>query len=77
MSTVGQDYNAGPYPSPDPEVGEVFIMGKDKPTAQALLAAARDLGMDTNVVRTVNLGFIVPDAVWDHAQATRNPDQEV
>lgn len=71
------DYNAGAYPSPDPEVGETMVMGKDKATARALLAAARDLGLGTHVVRTVNLGFIVPDAVWDRAQSDLHPDPGV
>lgn len=68
------EYRAGAYPSPLPEEGEAFVMGKDQATARALLTAARQLGLDTNVVRTVNLGFIVPISVWDQVQANNTAD---
>lgn len=47
------------------ELGETFVSGKDQPTAQGLLAACRALELPTLVVRTVNGGFVVPDAVYD------------
>lgn len=53
---------------PGPDVGETLVQGKSADTARSLLAAARDLGMDTGVVRTVTGGFVVPNAVWDQAE---------
>lgn len=47
------------------DVGETFVSGKDQPTAQGLLAAARALELPTFVVRAVTGGFVVPDAVYD------------
>lgn len=49
----------------DPEIGETFVQGKDRDTARALLAAARDLDYDESVIRVVGHGFIVPNAVFD------------
>lgn len=48
-----------------PDVGETFVAGKDKETAQGLLAACRALGVATWNVRTGSRGFIVPNAVYD------------
>lgn len=61
----------------DPVVGETFVQGKDQQTARLLLDAARDLELDTIVVRTVNGGFIVPNQVWDTAQEQRNANTGV
>lgn len=52
----------------DPEAGETYVQGKTQDTARALLDAADHLGLGAHVIRTVNGGFIVPDAVWDHVQ---------
>lgn len=71
------EYRSGPYPSPLPENGEAMVMGKDRDTARSLLAAAKQLGLDSNVVRTVNLGFIVPIAVWDQVQANNTADHGI
>lgn len=53
----------------DPELGETFVQGKDQLTAQSLLAAADDLGLDPVVVRAVDHGFIVPNTVYDRLLA--------
>lgn len=52
-------------------VGDVFVSEKTQDMARALLAACDDLGVDRIAVRTVTNGFIVPEAVWDHAQESR------
>ena len=51
--------------------GTTFVYGKDPDTARALLAAADDLGIAQDEVRTVETGFVVPDAVWDRVAANR------
>lgn len=56
------------------EVGETFVQGKTQDNARDLLAAATDLGLSVQVVRTTNHGFIVPDEVWEHTVATRLAD---
>lgn len=48
-------------------VGETFVWGKDKATAQSLLQAARDTDHDVHDVRTTINGFVVPDAVAEAA----------
>lgn len=58
----------------EPEVGETFVQGRDRDTARALLAAARELDLDTLVVRTTGHGFIVPNEVWDKAQQMHQTD---
>lgn len=55
----------------DPEEGETYVAGKDQQTARDLLAAAAELDLGAHVVRTVNGGFIVPDAVWDLTHQNR------
>lgn len=61
----------------DPVEGETFVAGKDQETARALLAACDEVGIDQAEVRTVNGGFIVPNAVWDAAQqASSSADSE-
>lgn len=52
-------------------VGDVFVPDKSSEMARDLLAAVEDQGLDPLVVRTVNSGFIVPEAVWDAAQIAR------
>lgn len=54
----------------DPELGETFVQGKTQETARALLAAAEALGHNTQVVRAIAHGFIVPNDVYDHVQST-------
>lgn len=47
-------------------VGKTFVYGVTRDNARALLAAARRLGLDPSmVVRTVEDGFVVPNAVYD------------
>lgn len=58
----------------DPDLGETFVQGRDPKTAQALLAAADELGLEALVVRAVTHGFIVPNAVYDHVQAQHQAD---
>lgn len=53
--------------------GETFVYGLDKPTAQALLAAAAKVGVDPHVVRAVDIGFIVPDEVFEAATSLHPP----
>jgi hypothetical protein len=52
--------------------GQTFVHGKDRETAQILLAACDKAGVDQSLVRTVGHGFLVPDEVWD-AVATPDP----
>ena len=52
-------------------LGEVFVADKSQQMARDLLDAAREVGEDALVVRTVRNGFIVPEAVWDAAQIAR------
>lgn len=52
-----------------PELGETFVWGQTKETAQRLLAAARETGHEVHEVRAVTGGFIVPNDVWDYAEA--------
>lgn len=52
-------------------VGDVFVPDKSTQMARDLLAAAKAEGLEALVVRTVNSGFIVPEAVWDTAQIAR------
>lgn len=58
----------------DPDLGETFVQGKDQATAQGLLAAAAALGLEPLVVRAVSHGFIVPNEVYDRAQAQHQAD---
>ena len=66
-----------------PGIGETFVWGKDKHTARALLAAARETGFDATVVRTTQDGFIVPNQVAEAAEVALHsepmpddPDQQ-
>lgn len=52
----------------EPQPGQTFVQGKDQETARRLLDAAARVGVDVQEVRTVNGGFVVPDAVWDATQ---------
>jgi hypothetical protein len=56
------------------ELGETYVQGKDQATAQLLLRAARELELDTLVVRTARAGFVVPSEVWDKAQELNRAD---
>lgn len=53
------------------EPGEVFVSDKSQAMARDLLEACDALGLDRITVRTVTKGFIVPEAVWEHAQTAR------
>lgn len=56
---------------------ETYVHGRDPATARALLAAAASLGLSKHVVLTTDGGFIVPDKVWDVAEAALSaPDPE-
>lgn len=55
----------------DVAVGEVFVSDKSSQMARDLLDAAAGLDLEPLVVRTVQNGFIVPEAVWDEAQIAR------
>lgn len=59
----------------EPRIGETFVQGKDRETARALLDAADRLGVEHIEVKTVNRGFIVPNAVWDDVQQHRQAEQ--
>lgn len=48
-------------------MGTTHVMGKDRATARALLAACDRLGVDQAEVRTNAHGFDVPDEVADEA----------
>lgn len=65
------DVGAPPWMGGDPDVGETYVQGKDQQTARDLLNAAKTLELDSIVVRAVNGGFIVPNAVWDTVQQQR------
>jgi hypothetical protein len=58
-----------------PDLGETFVAGKDQETARGLLAACRDLGLQTWNVRTGARGFIVPNAVYDLYASDQQADQ--
>lgn len=62
--------------APGPVVGETFVQGKSPQTARALLNACDELGIDRHEVRTVTGGFIVPNAVYDHAAPALTPTDE-
>lgn len=56
-------------------VGKTFVYGTSPENARALLAAARRLGLDASIaVRTVEDGFVVPNAVAD--ELANAPDVE-
>lgn len=61
-------------PHADPSPGEVFVNGKTRELAQALLAAAREAGVSIQTVRAVNGGFIVPENVYDQYETDRGTD---
>lgn len=72
MTGMEQGRDRAPRPgsaSDTPDVGETFVAGKDQPTAAALLAACRALGLQTWNVRTGAHGFVVPNAVYDQYAA--------
>lgn len=48
----------------EPVEGEVFVSEKTQDMARLLLEAAEQENEDPIVVRAVNGGFIVPEAVW-------------
>lgn len=55
--------------SSSPRIGQTFVSGKDRHVARALLESAERLeGYDAMDVRTVQNGFVVPDAVADDAR---------
>jgi len=56
--------------------GQTFVWGKSPEMARTLLDAADAVGVPQPEVRAVGHGFIVPDAVWDHAAANQPPDYE-
>lgn len=60
----------------DPELGETFVQGKAQDTARGLLTAAADLGLEPLVVRSVAHGFIVPNEVYDRAQAQQEQNAD-
>lgn len=53
--------------------GEVFVYGLDKPTAQALLGAAQAIGADPHTVRAIDIGFVVPEEVYEAAMTLHPP----
>lgn len=59
---------------------EVFVSGRSKENAQALLAAARAVGEDPQSVRTAEGGYIVSEAIAAHYENPRRrkppPPQE-
>ena len=55
----------------DVDPGEVFVSDKSTEMARDLLEATEQLGLEPLEVRTVNSGFIVPEAVWDRVQINR------
>lgn len=52
-------------------LGEVMVPDKSQQMARDLLDAADEVGVEALEVRTVNGGFIVPEAVWDAAKIIR------
>jgi hypothetical protein len=46
---------------------DVFVQGQDQATAEKLLKAAEDVGLDPAVVRTSEDGFLVPEDVANAA----------
>lgn len=48
-----------------PRPGEVYVHGKTQENAQQLLEAADRAGIDPQLVRVTDGGFIVPEAVHD------------
>jgi hypothetical protein len=53
---------------------DVEIEGRSKEQAIVLLAAAKDLGLSTSVVRTTTTGYLVPEEVAKKAEA--GPEEE-
>lgn len=61
--------------SNSPRIGQTFVSGRDKHVARALLESAERLdGYDVMDVRTVQNGFVVPDAVADDAREALQAD---
>ena len=56
------------------QVGETHVIGKTGDQARALLAAAELLGLEPEVVRSVDQGFTVPSAVAELAFAPAEID---
>jgi hypothetical protein len=57
--------------------GEAFVQGKTPENARALLAAAKEQGIDVALVRTANDGYIVPEALADVVTpAAEKPEPE-
>lgn len=56
--------------------GTTYVHGKDPATARILLNAATRAGVPQDTVSVTDGGFIVPDAVWDVAEADLSAPQE-
>lgn len=54
-------------------LGETYIHGLDRKTAQAIFAAVAELGADPRVVRATDSGFVVPNAVADELERMTMP----
>jgi len=55
---------------------EVYVVGRSRENARRLLAIARDLDLETSVVRTTDGGYLVPEdvaAVYD-GQGSKEPE---
>lgn len=55
-------------------LGETFIYGLDQPTARLLMTACGNIGVDRQVVRTTDIGFIVPNEVADEYERMQMPE---
>lgn len=53
--------------------GETFVWGRTREQAQELLAACDRIGVEQYRVRATDIGFIVPDPVWDAVEEQRRP----
>lgn len=51
----------------------VEIVGRSRDNAILLIAAARELGLDETEIRTTSGGYLVPDAIAEHAFPTEAP----
>jgi hypothetical protein len=52
---------------------QTYVHGRDRETAQMIMAACRSAGVDRMVVRTTDSGFIVPNVVWDEVERMNAP----
>ena len=53
--------------------GQVYVHGRDRETAETIMAACKSIGVDRMLVRTTDSGFIVPAAVWDEVERVCAP----